>query len=93
MTTIPEPVALEMCMGTKAVERYPYPLGHRTTYGACLERAQSAFRIYWHRRETTLFKVHPNLRPYPDSVRVVAADGTPIASWSIDDELRGPAAA
>jgi hypothetical protein len=84
-----EPARLEYCMGPQVIEHHLYPIGRLVNYAACLSVAQSAFRIYWRRAGTTLHKMH-KLKPYPDSARVVAHDGSEICRWSIDDELRLP---
>lgn len=84
-----EPDRIEYCLRGKVVTdpgAFPYPLGHRTSYGACLALVQTMLRTYWRKDGGALHRMHKG-EPYPDAVRVVTKDGTIICQWSKVDEL------
>jgi hypothetical protein len=85
----PEPDRIEYCSNGKVLPdhgTFPYPLGHRTSYSACLALVQQMFRTYWRKEGHTLHPMHKG-KPLPDLVRVVTEDDTVICQWSKDDEL------
>lgn len=86
MTIAFKPARIEYCAGPQVIESHEYPIGRLMDYASCVALTQSALRIYWRRSGDTLHKMH-KLKPYPDSARVVAEDGSVICRWTIDEEL------
>jgi hypothetical protein len=90
MPHISDPDRIEYCLGPKAIQSYPFPHGVSMDGASCYVIARKLLRTYWWREGDRLHKRMKYLKPYPDSVRVVAEDGGEVCSWSIDDELRMP---
>jgi hypothetical protein len=83
-----EPDRIEYCCNGKVLtdSTFTYPLGHQTSYIACLALNRQLLLTYWRKEGNTLRPMHKVKTP-PDSVRTVTKDGTEICQWSKDDEL------
>jgi len=88
VSATPEPDRIEYCCNGKVLTdgTFPYPLGHQTSYGACLALNRQMLLAYWRKEGNTLHPMHKVKTP-PDLVRIVTKDGTVICQWSKDDEL------
>jgi|EndMetStandDraft_8_1072994.scaffolds.fasta_scaffold707997_2 hypothetical protein len=84
-----KPLHIEFVHDNTRLKVLDFPAGRARAYGECMAFAREAIRACWAKDSDGVMHLkHTGESPHYNLVRVLAANGREICSWSVVDEQR-----